>query len=276
MRQDDYELKRLSFFRRSSLALYEGVPESRRFLGLLEVDVTELRKGLREGRRRGEAGDLFAALVLAVARTLEEFPEFNAMRCGSRVAMFRDVDVNVPVQRRVGDEELIATLVIRSANRLGLAEISRKIADFKAAGADTGRRNFDVLLRLLLALPPFLRRGLVRSYASSPARTRASFGTTLVTAVGQGAESPGWIIPLPTGPIAASFALGPIARKPRARGAAVEIREILHLTVSYNHDLVDGSPAARFTRRLVGRIEGAEDLPSVSKLVDARGDASGA
>ena len=32
-------------------------------------------------------------------------------------------------------------------------------------------------------------------------------------------------------------------------------REILNLTVVINHDIVDGGPAARFTRRLIELIE---------------------
>jgi pyruvate/2-oxoglutarate dehydrogenase complex dihydrolipoamide acyltransferase (E2) component len=37
-------------------------------------------------------------------------------------------------------------------------------------------------------------------------------------------------------------------------------REILNLTVMFNHDVVDGAPAARFTRRLVELIESGYGL----------------
>jgi pyruvate/2-oxoglutarate dehydrogenase complex dihydrolipoamide acyltransferase (E2) component len=37
-------------------------------------------------------------------------------------------------------------------------------------------------------------------------------------------------------------------------------RDILHLTASFDHDIVDGAPAARFTRRLVELLENAQLL----------------
>jgi pyruvate/2-oxoglutarate dehydrogenase complex dihydrolipoamide acyltransferase (E2) component len=35
----------------------------------------------------------------------------------------------------------------------------------------------------------------------------------------------------------------------------VEVREYLNLTLSFDHDIVDGAPAARFTMKLIELIE---------------------
>lgn len=35
----------------------------------------------------------------------------------------------------------------------------------------------------------------------------------------------------------------------------VEVRDILHLTVAFNHDVIDGVPAQRFVKDLVRTIE---------------------
>jgi pyruvate/2-oxoglutarate dehydrogenase complex dihydrolipoamide acyltransferase (E2) component len=40
----------------------------------------------------------------------------------------------------------------------------------------------------------------------------------------------------------------------------IEPREILNLTVSFDHDIVDGGPATRFVRRLVELIESGYGL----------------
>jgi pyruvate/2-oxoglutarate dehydrogenase complex dihydrolipoamide acyltransferase (E2) component len=40
----------------------------------------------------------------------------------------------------------------------------------------------------------------------------------------------------------------------------VEIREYLDLTLSVDHDIVDGAPLARFTNRFRGFIESADGL----------------
>jgi pyruvate/2-oxoglutarate dehydrogenase complex dihydrolipoamide acyltransferase (E2) component len=38
------------------------------------------------------------------------------------------------------------------------------------------------------------------------------------------------------------------------------VRDYLQLTVSFDHDIVDGAPAARFTKRLVELLETASVL----------------
>ena len=51
-----------------------------------------------------------------------------------------------------------------------------------------------------------------------------------------------------------------IAWKPAVVEGRIEPREILHLTVVFNHDVIDGAPATRFTRRLVELIESGYGL----------------
>jgi len=43
-------------------------------------------------------------------------------------------------------------------------------------------------------------------------------------------------------------------------GGSVKPREYLHVTLSFDHDIVDGAPAARFAARLRGLVEGAHGL----------------
>ena len=54
--------------------------------------------------------------------------------------------------------------------------------------------------------------------------------------------------------------VGGIAQKPGVYEGEITIREYLHLTISFNHDVVDGAPAARFTQGLVEMIERAAVL----------------
>ena len=43
----------------------------------------------------------------------------------------------------------------------------------------------------------------------------------------------------------------------------VEPREILNLTVTFDHDIVDGAPATRFVKRLVELIESGYGLVDI-------------
>ena len=51
-----------------------------------------------------------------------------------------------------------------------------------------------------------------------------------------------------------------MAWKPAVIEGRIEPREILNLTVMFDHDVVDGAPATRFVKRLVELIESGYGL----------------
>ena len=54
--------------------------------------------------------------------------------------------------------------------------------------------------------------------------------------------------------------VGGISRKPAVIDGRIEPRDMLDLTVTFDHDVVDGAPAARFVKRLVELIESGYGL----------------
>ena len=54
--------------------------------------------------------------------------------------------------------------------------------------------------------------------------------------------------------------VGGIGEKPGVLDGQIAIREYLSLTLSFDHDLIDGAPAARFTGRLKELIESGYGL----------------
>ena len=54
-----------------------------------------------------------------------------------------------------------------------------------------------------------------------------------------------------------------IAEHKARTGERIEVREILNLTVIFGHNVVDGAPAARFTKRLVELIESGYELETM-------------
>jgi pyruvate/2-oxoglutarate dehydrogenase complex dihydrolipoamide acyltransferase (E2) component len=92
-----------------------------------------------------------------------------------------------------------------------------------------------------------------------PTMVVAMSGTVGVTAVGMFGEGQGgWGIY--TMPYSLGLVVGSIAWKPAIVDGRIEPREILNLTVVFDHNIVDGGPAARFTRRLVELIESGYGL----------------
>lgn len=51
------------------------------------------------------------------------------------------------------------------------------------------------------------------------------------------------------------FGIGAVVPKPWVVDGKIQVREILNLTVLFDHDVIDGSPAARFVDKLVKRLE---------------------
>ena len=86
-----------------------------------------------------------------------------------------------------------------------------------------------------------------------PHRAKELAGTVMLTAIGMFGEGGGWGIPLTQHTLGVT--LGGIAEKPVVIDGRIEVRERLSITVSFDHDIIDGAPAARFTERFKDLIE---------------------
>ncbi len=93
----------------------------------------------------------------------------------------------------------------------------------------------------------------------SPRLRKKYRGTVALTTVGMFMQGAGWGIPLPDHSL--WMTVGGIGEKPGIVDGHIVIREYLSLTISFDHDIVDGAPAARFTRRLIELIESGYGLP---------------
>lgn len=74
-----------------------------------------------------------------------------------------------------------------------------------------------------------------------------------ITAVGMFGKGGGWGIPVNDHPL--DITLGGVATKPGVVDGQIAIREYLCMTLSFDHSLIDGAPAARFSTRLREPIE---------------------
>jgi pyruvate/2-oxoglutarate dehydrogenase complex dihydrolipoamide acyltransferase (E2) component len=68
----------------------------------------------------------------------------------------------------------------------------------------------------------------------------------------------GWGIPVPNHSL--QLTLGGISEKPGVVAHRIEVREYLSVTLSFDHDVIDGAPAARFAQRLRELIESGDGL----------------
>jgi pyruvate/2-oxoglutarate dehydrogenase complex dihydrolipoamide acyltransferase (E2) component len=172
---------------------------------LIEVDVTDSRRAIREQRKAtGEGLSLTAFLVACLARAVDEHKSLHAHRKGKReLVLFDDVDVAVAVERVVNGEKMPVPYVVRAANGKSPAEISREIRE-----ASSGELPYPLARRLM----------------------------------------PAWLL---------------------VPGERIEPREFLAMTLSIDHEIVEGAPAARFTNRFKELIEGGELISA--RTTPARG-----
>ncbi len=68
----------------------------------------------------------------------------------------------------------------------------------------------------------------------------------------------GWAIPAPNHTL--QITLGGIAEKLGVAADRIEICEYLSITISIDHDIVDGAPATRFAQRLKELFESGQCL----------------
>lgn len=221
--------------------------------GLFEVDVHDLRRRMRSRREDGkEPVSLTARVAWCVARAVAENPMLHAYRVGRRLIIFDDVDVGLQVEHRREDgTAFVQSRIVRAANRKTAAEISEEIRSAQRFGEADRRRLRG--LEMLSSLPRFLRAPIWRLVMSRPTWGKRYGGTVVVSSVGMFTTRAGWGLPI--SPATLMVTVGGIGTRPVVVDGRLEQREHLSLTVTLNHDIVDGGPAARFADRLAALIE---------------------
>lgn len=232
---------------------------------LLEVDATAAREEARRLRQKGQSVSFTSWMIKAVGQSVSRNKLAQAMAFGRRkLITFDDVDIAVPMERAVGQVGVPLPLLIKGVNRKTVVDIQREI-DLASRQAIQDERDYILsqhafsrgILRLYYALPQWARLVAFRWLLNDPFRAKRQSGTVLVTTVNATGNAAGWI--LPTRSLHnLSIALGSVTKKPWVVDGEVRIRDILQLTVSMNHDVIDGVPARRFVQDLAKRIESGQ------------------
>ena len=224
--------------------------------GLYEADVTRARQILR-GTELSFTAFIVACVARAVARNklVHGYLDWRG-----RLFVFDDIDVAVIVESATGDTTFPLAHVLRAANRRTVEELSDEIRAVQRSpkASPSGRRlwRFRGVYRWI---PAFLRRLVCRALLFDPRWLKPTTGTVCVTSVGMFGGGGGFGIAVPT---AYNFTVvvGGIAERPAFVDGEVVAREVVHLTLSFNHAIVDGAPAARASRDLRELIESASLL----------------
>jgi pyruvate/2-oxoglutarate dehydrogenase complex dihydrolipoamide acyltransferase (E2) component len=235
--------------------------------GLLEIDVTCAREYIAAHRARtGELLSFTGYLAFCLARAVDENKAVQAYRKGRKqLVICDDVDVGLMVERKQGERSMLQGYVVRRANRKSWRAIHAEIRAAQAAPLPE-RGGTPSWLQRALSLPWPLSVGvkaLMRTALNrNPTGIIAMVGTVGITAVGMFSKGAGgWgVVPIIHG---LGLIVGSTAWQPRVVAGRIEPREVLHVTIAFDHDVIDGAPAARFARRLVELLESGYGLDDV-------------
>ncbi len=161
-----------------------------------------------------------ALLVALVARALREHPHLNARWEAEGIRLLVEINIALAVDTERG----LVTPVLRGVDRLNLPQI---------------QAGYDALIARAVA-----GRSLPDDFAD---------GTFTITNLG--ALDVDGFTPIINPPQAAILGVGRILEKPVARDGAVVVRPMLTLSLSFDHRIVDGAPAARFLQRVKQLVE---------------------
>ena len=199
---------------------------------VMEIDMTEAvslrRRRLATWEREyGVRVSLNDLLTFAVSRTLRDFPDLNARLEGQEIRVLEDIHLGIAVATAEG----LIVPVIRHADRCSLGEIAQQSAQLAA-----------------------------RAQARSLTLAEVSDGTFTITNLGAyGIEI---FTPIVNYPQCAILGVGRVAERPVVMPGRIEARSIMYLSLSFDHRIIDGAPAAMFLQKLKERLEHLTDFPA--------------
>ena len=199
-----------------------------------EADITDLEATRNKLKEKASQAGLkltpLAFIVRACVKALQEFPQFNASLdpTGKNLVLKKYFNVGFAADTPNG----LVVPVVRDANRKDIYEIARNLGELSEKG------------RAGKLTPDDMQGGCF---------TISSLGGIGGTA----------FTPIINAPEVAILGVSRSAMKPVYRDGTFVPRLILPLSLSYDHRVIDGATAARFTTFL------AESLANVAGLVEA-------
>lgn len=236
-----------------------GYVSSKRHIihGFLELDVTAARCILKDtSGTDGQPLSFTAFIVASFARAIQQHPQVQAFRdIRGRLVVFHDVDVSTMIEPSPG--AVAVPHLIHNAQARSVRDISEEIRNVQTNPHPWG--NLERVMAIGTHMPRFMRLWYMRIAKLNPKSFKQTAGTTMVSSIGMFGKRGGWGI----GFLAyhtLGLLVGGITETPIAYEGTIALRECLHATLSFDHDIVDGAPAARFARTFAELVEGGEAL----------------
>ncbi len=246
-----YTSKPLSFNRKMVKASADITRRKNSIHSITEVDITIPREKLKDhSRQTGEKLSFTGYIVTCLAQVVKQHPQFNSFIRRNKLICLHDVTVSMMVEREFEGEAVPEPLVIHAAHEKTFRQINDEVRQAqKREHKRLGEASQSQWIRFI---PGFLLKFFVR-LADRNIRMARKYGKIAVTAVGMYSKEPVWFIPHGTATV--MITVGSIINRVVDCNGAFESREHLCLTVSFDHNIIDGAPAARFMNQFIETVK---------------------
>jgi len=255
-----FEVKRFSKNRRMLSETYDFFLKKHYMTGFIEIDVTKGRELIRNYEKESGIKISFTSWIAkSLSKVMEAYPRFNSYRKGrNKIVVFEDIDIIIMVEREIHNKMVPIAYPVRRTQDKSLLEISNEIREAQAKKVTEKEQLLDQdnRAKYFNLLPKFLRKFLMDRYIKNPFTIKRNGGLVVITSVGMFTDIPGWISGF-GGLTTMNLAVGGIKKYLTRINGKIEDRESLHLSISFDHDLIDGAPATRFTQEFVNLIREA-------------------
>jgi len=261
-----YRIEEFPISRLSTIDIGQVGLKKHHIKALIELDVTEPRKLIREKKKLSQKITFNAWLIKCISHAVEEFKPMHGIKKGKRkVIIFDDIDISIAIEREVDGKKVPLPYLMRKTNEKSIAEISAEIKNGQQHSIE-GEEDYvlgqekknKLVMKTYYYLPAFIRRLIWKGIINSPLLTKKNMGTVMITSVGMMGKINGWVIPVGVHPLC--FAIGSIVKKPGIVNDKIEVREYLYVTVLVDHDIIDGAPAVRALAKLTKLVESGYGL----------------
>lgn len=220
--------------------------------GLIEMDISEARKAIRKYRRdKGEKLSFSAFFLSCLGKAIEKDRQIHGYRSWrNKLIVFDNIDVNMLFEVDVDGVKTVRPHIIREVNLKSPVELHKEMQDFQQMHHSSREAKF---INRFVWLPKLLRRIILKWLLMNPLWLKEYFGTVMVSSLGIFSSGGSWGIPVPNHTL--QLTLGSVYDKPCLSEGRLENRQFMSMTVSVDHDIIDGLPVTRFINRLRTQIE---------------------
>ena len=191
-----------------------------------EADMTELvllREAFKgSAEKRGVKLTFLPLMIKAVIPALKEFPYVNASldEQAGEIVLKKSYNIGIATDTENG----LVVPVVKDADKKDVFEIAAEIQQL-AAKARSGQLTLDDV-----------------------------HGSTF-TITNQGSVGGLFATPIINYPESAILGTHKISKRPLVRDGKIEVRDVMYLSLSFDHRILDGAYAARFVNKVIGVIQ---------------------